>query len=394
MEKKYRGKVGVSENKGRLRITIPKSVSGKAGDYLYLGLSADKDKNWKIAQAKASLLESDIFYERVDETYDRYRVLKEVVAAEKKVTFLELFQEYAADRKKTVRPTSYKSKQSVALSFLRQCPVVGGIYIDVDVEKFEIDQVIQSLKNWPSKNTALVIFYQFHAFIEWAIKLKKIKNLRVNPFDGLNSEVKPDKRRKNDDYKTLALKANERDNILNAIANHEEPFVRNYYSYYAFLFFTGCRPSEAIALTWDDIVSDYEFIKFSRAVTNSEDGLCELNGLKTQNSRLFPINNQVKNILINQRKYQPDNPGNRIFASQRGRFIDTGAVRKKVWKPILLSLNIDYKRPYTARHTFITLSLESGMAVKDIAKLVGNTAAIIYKHYASTDIRQIQVPDL
>ncbi len=73
MEKKYRGKVGVSENKGRLRITIPKSVSGKAGTYLNLGLSADKAENWKVAQAKASLLESDILYEKVDKTYDRYQ---------------------------------------------------------------------------------------------------------------------------------------------------------------------------------------------------------------------------------------------------------------------------------------------------------------------------------
>ncbi|MEM1170621.1 MAG: site-specific integrase [Cyanobacteria bacterium P01_H01_bin.35] len=394
MEKKYRGKVGVSENKGRLRITIPKSVSGKAGDYLYLGLSADKDKNWKIAQAKASLLESDILYERVDKTYDRYRVLKEVVAAKKKVTFLELFQEYAADRKKTVRPSSFKSKQSVALSFLRQHPAVGAIEIDVDVEEFETDKIIQSLKDWSSENTALAIFYQFHSCIEWAIKLKKIKNLRINPLGGLKSEIKLDKRKRSNDCKTLALKASERDKILNAIAISEEPFVQHYFNYYAFLFYTGCRPSEAIALIWDDIVDDYQFINFSRAVTDSNDGLRELKGLKTQDSRLFPINNQVKNILANQKICQPDNPGNRIFASQRGKFIDTKALRMRVWKPILSSLSIDYKRPYTTRHTFITLSLESGMAVKDIAKLVGNTAPIIYKHYASTDIRQIQVPDL
>ncbi len=192
------------------------------------------------------------------------------------------------------------------------------------------------------------------------------------------------------------MTAYERDEILNAIAISEKPFVRHYYNYYAFLFYTGCRPSEAIALTWDDddIVNDYEYIKFSRAVTDSEDGLCELKGLKTQDSRLFPINSQVKNILINQKKYQPDNPKNRIFASQRGRFVNTGALRKRVWKPILLRLGIDYKKPYATRHTFITLSLEAGVGVKDVTKLVGNSPVTTYNHYASTDIRQIQVPDL
>ncbi|MDJ0515398.1 MAG: site-specific integrase [Trichodesmium sp. MO_231.B1] len=392
MEKKYRGKVGVSENKGRLRITVPKSVSGKAGTYINLGLSADKAENWKVARAKAGQLESDILYEKVDKTYDRYRVLKKVVAVEKKSTFLELFQEYVADRRKIVRPASFKSKQLMALSFLRQHPVIRDI--EIDVEEFEIDEIIQSLKNWPSEETALVVFNQFQAFIKWAIKLKKVKKLRVNPLIGLRSEIKSDKRKRTDDYKTLALSAYERDKILNAIASSEKPFIQHYYNYYAFLFYTGCRPSESIALTWEDIVDDYEFIKFSRAVTDSENGLCELKGLKTQDSRLFPINNQVKNILINQNKYQPDNLENRIFASQRGKFVNTGALRKMVWKAILSRLGIDYKKPYTTRHTFITLSLEAGMDVKDVTKLVGNSPVTTYNHYASTDIRHIQVPDL
>lgn len=392
MKKKYRGKVGVSENKGRLRITIPKSVSGKAGTYLNLGLSADKPDNWKIARAKASLLESDILYERVDKTYDKYRVLKRVVVVEKKVTFLELFEEYVADRKEVVRPSSFKSKHLVALKFLRQHPAIGNI--EVDVEEFEIHGIVQSLKNWSSVETALVIFIQFQAFITWAIKLKKLKKLQINPLIGLKNEIKPDKRKKNNDYKTLSLSANERDRILEAIAASDETFVQHYYNYYSFLFYTGCRPSEAIALVWDDVIGYYEFIKFNKAITDSIDGLRELEGLKTQDSRLFPVNKQVKDILIRQKECQPNNPQNRIFASQKGKIVDTRILGSKVWKPTLLSLNIDYKKPYSTRHTFITLSLEAGMDVKDVAKLAGNSPVTTYKHYASTDIRQIQVPDL
>lgn len=392
MEKKYRGKVGVSENKSRLRITIPKSVSGKAGTYLNLGLRADKPDNWKLARAKASLLESDILYEKVDKTYDRYRVLKKVAAVQKSITFLELFEEYVVDRKQAVRPSSYKNKQLVALRFIKRHPAIGNI--EVDVAEFEVDEIIQSLRSWPSIETALVIFNQFQAFVKWAIKLKKVKNLKVNPFTGLKSEIKSDKRNRNNDYKTRSFSAYERDKILNAIAISEEPFVQHYYNYYAFLFYTGCRPSEAIALTWDDIDNNYEYIKFSRAITDSEDGLCELKGLKTQDSRLFPINNQLKNILTNQREYQPSNSKNRVFISQTGKLIDTGALRIRVWKPILSSLGIDYKKPYATRHTFITLSLEAGMDVKDVTRLVGNSPVTTYNHYASTDVRQIQVPNL
>ena len=392
MVKKYRGKVGVSENKGKLRITIPKSVSGKAGTYLSLGLSADKPENWKIAQAKASLLESDILYEKVDKTYDRYRVLKKVVPLEERVTFLDLFEEYVIDRKEKVRPSTFKSKHLIALNFLRQNSAIGNI--EIDVEEFEVDKIIQSLKNRFSEETALVIFIQFQAFLTWAIKLKKIKKLRSNPFIGLRAEIKLSKRKKTDDHKTLSFSADERDRILNAISISDEPFIRHYYNYYSFLFYTGCPPSEAVALVWEDIIEDYGFIRFNRSITESVDGLRELKGLKTQDSRLFPINNQVKDILINQKRHQPNNPKNRIFTSQRGKLIDKQNARNRAWKPILLSLDIDYKKPYCTRHTFITLALEAGMDTKDVARLVGNSAVTIYKYYASTDIKQIQVPSL
>lgn len=391
VDKKYRGKVGVSSNKGKLRITIPMSVGGKSGNFLSLGLD-DNPENRKIAQAKASLLESDILYERVDKTYDKYRVLKKVVA-EKEITFLELFEQYAMDRKEKVRPSTFKSKFLIALNFLRQNSVVGNIEIDVEEPEY-VDKIIQSLKHKFSEETALVVFVQFQAFISWSIKLKKVKKLRINPLTGLRSEIKPNKRKKSDDYKTLSLSASERDEILNAMAASDQPFVRHYHNYYSFLFYTGCRPSEAIAMTWDDVIGDYEFIKFNKAITDSVDGLQELEGLKTQDSRLFPINNQVKNILTKQKEYQPNNLKNRVFTTQRGKIIDTRILRSRTWKPILLSLNIDYKKPYSTRHTFITLSLEAGMDVKDVTKLVGNSPVTTYKHYASADIRQIQVPSL
>ncbi len=384
--------MGVSENKGKLRITIPKSVSGKGGTYLSLGLSADKPENWKIAQAKASLLESDILYERVDKTYDRYRVLKKVVATKRRITLLELFEEYVTDRKQKVRPNTFRNKYLFTLNFLKQTPVVANI--EVDVEDFEVNEIIQSLRNRYSEGTALIIFIQLQAFVEWAIKLKKVKELRANPFVGLRSEVKYNKKKKTDDYKTLSFSACERDLILNAMADSDKPFIRHYHNYYAFLFYTGCRPSEAIALIWEDIINDFEFIRFSKAIINAVGGLQEVKGLKTQDSRLFPINNQLKNILINQIQEQPNNPQNRIFATQRGHFINSQNVKNRAWEPILSSLNIEYKKPYCTRHTFITLSLEAGMDIKDVTRLVGNSPVTTYKHYASTDIRQIQVPNL
>ena len=49
---------------------------------------------------------------------------------------------------------------------------------------------------------------------------------------------------------------------------------------------------------------------------------------------------------------------------------------------MLNQLGIEYRKPYQTRHTFITLALDNGLDAKDVARLVGNSPEVIYKHYA------------
>jgi integrase len=57
------------------------------------------------------------------------------------------------------------------------------------------------------------------------------------------------------------------------------------YGFYAkfieFLFLTGCRPSEGVALQWKHLSQDCCSIHFKQAVVISEDGLVCKEGLKT-----------------------------------------------------------------------------------------------------------------
>jgi integrase len=53
----------------------------------------------------------------------------------------------------------------------------------------------------------------------------------------------------------------------------------------------------------------------------------------------------------------------------------------------------EYRNPYQTRHTFITLCLESDIDAKDVAKWVGNSPEIVYRHYAGNK-RDLQVPEL
>lgn len=94
-----------------------------------------------------------------------------------------------------------------------------------------------------------------------------------------------------------------------------------YYKFYAplveFLFATGARPSEAIALQWKHITSDLKFISFEQAVTVSEKGLSVKQGLKTQEKRKFSCNAKVQETL---RSIKPEDakPDDLLFLVQRG----------------------------------------------------------------------------
>ncbi len=55
-------------------------------------------------------------------------------------------------------------------------------------------------------------------------------------------------------------------------------------------------------------------------------------------------------------------------------------------------LGIEYRKLYQTRHTFITLALENGLDAKDVARLVGNSPAVIYRHYAGNK-RELFVPE-
>jgi integrase len=148
-----------------------------------------------------------------------------------------------------------------------------------------------------------------------------------------------------------------------------------YYCYYlpliTFLFRTGCRPSEAIALQWKHISRDFRLIAFEQAVLVSEGGLMVRKGLKTQELRKFPANAQLQELLksIQLKIHEPESL---IFPSPEGKFIDFHNFRNRAWMTILAGLpEIRYRKPYQTRHTFITLALENGLDAKDVARLVG-----------------------
>jgi integrase len=234
--------------------------------------------------------------------------------------------------------------------------------------------------------SAKKILTQFSACCDWAVKSQLIGE---NPFEGMASDIKvPKGDREETDINPFTV--SERDRIIQAF--QENRYYRHYAPLIEFLFITGCRPSEAIALQWKHIANDFTNIRFEQAVVVSQSGLTCKPGLKTQKKRNFPINNRLASLL---KSIQPcDVSGEiKVFPSPEGKWIDVQNLSRRAWKTVLETLDgVKYRKLYQTRHTFITMALKNGVDVKDVATMVGNSPEIIYRHYAGQS-RELVLPE-
>jgi integrase len=159
------------------------------------------------------------------------------------------------------------------------------------------------------------------------------------------------------------------------------------------MFMTGCRPEEATALKWKHISTDLSRIHFREALP-SDTGI--RGDTQNRKSRVFPCNASLQKFL---RELKPATatPETIVFASPSGKEIDTHNFLNRIWKPVVEALVLagrveQYLPQYNIRHTFITLAIEHGLDAKDVARLVGNSAEVVYRHYAGNK-RELAVPE-
>ncbi|MEQ9671300.1 tyrosine-type recombinase/integrase [Coleofasciculus sp. G2-EDA-02] len=357
MSRNPKGSVVVENFQGRLRLRLPAYCPTR---YLTLGL-ADNARNRKIAGHKAAQIEADLVFERFDPTLDKYKNPLQISAD--KTPLLEIWEAYAKTRidlSVTTINTDFKRVRERLVA----CPVT--------LDKSQV------FKNWLSKNykpgSVRRILLQLRAACKWAIDQGMIQG---NPFESLpkkiQSATEPD-----------PFTRRERDAIINGFRSSR------YYSYYTdyvrFLFWTGARTSEAIALKWKHINPGLEYIIFCEALVNRQ-----VKDTKTHKPRRFPLNQSLK-LLLSNICPDPINPDQLVFRSKEGLAIDPHNFLNRAWRSILVQAGIRYRPQYSTRHTFITLCLEKGVPVSQISKWVGNSPKTIWQHYAGI-IDTVAVPE-
>lgn len=386
-ERSSKGSVVLDINKPKLRLRLPRDVSrsyyGVNQKYLSLGLD-DTPANRAVAEYKAQQIENDLKCGQFDESLNKYKIFNHLSAVRPKqpaedakpaIAIPELWEKYSETKKPTCSPGYWKNTFLVFQSHLEKCP-------------YQSLEDAQGLFDWSTQNltpdTAKRLMMQLSAACRWGVKSRLISS---NPFDGLASEIKV-KKAGTEDNEINPFTREERDRIIEAFSKNR------YYSRYTplikFLFFTGCRPSEALALQWKHITPNA--IVFEQAVVHGQGGKTVKKGLKTQEKRKFPVNAQLLELLT-EIKPQDASDDDLVFPSPDGTHIDFHNFRNRAWVGVFKDLDIEYRKPYQTRHTFITLCLENNVSVPQIAKWVGNSPKVIMEHYAGVTA-QVQVPEL
>lgn len=373
--KASKGSVQIITSNGRLQLRF--RFAGKRY-YLSIGLP-DSPEGRKLAEMKAREIELDIISGNFDPTMAKYKPQSALSVASLDITpkvtpkLADLWQQYVNARQAGKSPATIRMYGWVA-NHLDRCP-----YSSLSDAQAVFDWF---MANVPANSTKRVMMH-LGACCKWA---KKSDIIDVNPFDGMATEVKVKKSGTEED-EVNPFTRDERDRVIAAFKGHR------HYHHYAplveFLFLTGCRPSEAIALQWKHINKTH--IAFCQAVIYDGKGLTLKSGLKTQKSRKFPVNAQLA-ALLDAIKPESKDAEALVFPSPKGYFIDWHNFSNRAWKTILQSLSpIEYRNPYQTRHTFCSLCREADIASIQIAKWVGNSPQMIDRIYAKpTD--HIQVP--
>lgn len=143
-------------------------------------------------------------------------------------------------------------------------------------------------------------------------------------------------------------------------------------------FYIGPRPSEEISLKWPDLDGRSKILRIERAIVLQEE-----KETKTARVRDHELSGHALHYLERQRKHtQLRGPLVFLDPNTGNRYNDEKPFRERYWRPTLTALKIRYRVPYQMRHTYATTAIMAGANPAWIARQMGNSPAIMWKHYA------------
>jgi len=148
-------------------------------------------------------------------------------------------------------------------------------------------------------------------------------------------------------------------------------------NYVEFGFFSGCRPSELIALLWEDVDLIGGTVRIDKARVMAKDK----DRTKTAVAREIELGPRALDILRRQRELT-GLKGGHVFTRDDGEPFNDLQIPWKHWRYTHKRLGLRYREPYQMRHTSVTWNLMIGKNLLWVAEQHGHSAAVMLKVYA------------
>ena len=130
--------------------------------------------------------------------------------------------------------------------------------------------------------------------------------------------------------------------------------------------FTGMRPGELLALTWDDINFENEMISIDKTRLHGKDGLPKTKA-SNREIEMLPI---VKKYLVEQYSLTKDNVNHQVFSTlSKKQFYSCDSIASRFKK--LLSKD-DNRYLYQLRHTFASIMMNEGEDIYWVSQMMGH----------------------
>jgi integrase len=332
----------------------------------------DNSTHREMAQAIANRIATDITLNRFDASlvsyqpkiFDGKAPSRQGVNEDGTPDLLDLWEKFVSYKKPHISITTLKGDYSRVRSALRE---TAGKGITEPIQVFKYIQGNRSSLN------ARRLLMLLNACLTWAVTMELIdSNPIAKAWELFKRTAKVPKQERPESFET-----EERDKLIAAAWSIPNQF--EYAALTEFLFFTGCRPSEAMALEWIDVQG--KTINFSKAVTSAG----KKAGLKWADKRVIRKSSTITKLLLKIKAHQKEGcrKTELVFPAPKGKgYIDWTNYGNRFWKKLFeLEPGIRYLSPYHCRHTFATLGLKAGVPYKEMAEHLGNSPEVTFKHY-------------